>query len=50
MTKNNYLKELNYLKWYNINEEKKIKFIRDLYILANINFNNFSKNFWQKIN
>jgi hypothetical protein len=43
MTKK-YLDELKYLERYNIDEDKKIIFIENLYKLANINFSNFIKN------
>jgi len=44
MTKIQYQEELEYLEKYDISEEDKIKFIENLYILANMNFNNFIKN------
>ena len=50
MTKREYQEELKYLEKYNISEEKKIRFIENLYKLANINFNNYIKNNWQILN
>jgi len=47
MTKIQYEEELEYLVKYDISEEDKIKFIENLYRLANINLNNFIKNNWQ---
>jgi len=47
MTNTQYQEELKYLEQYDISEEEKIKFIENLYRLANINFNNFIKNNWQ---
>jgi hypothetical protein len=44
MTNTQYQEELKYLEQYDISEEEKIKFIENLYRLANINFNNFIKN------
>ena len=39
-----YQEELKYLKNYDMSEDEKIRFIENLYRLANINFNNFIKN------
>lgn len=47
MSNTQYQEELTYLKQYNMSEEEKLKFIENLYRLANINFNNFIKNNWQ---
>ena len=44
MSNTQYQEELTYLKQYNMSEEEKLKFIENLYRLANINFNNFIKN------
>ena len=44
MKNTQYQEELKYLEKYNISEEEKVKFIANLYRLANINFNNFIKN------
>jgi len=44
-----YTKELKYLEEYDISEERKIRFIENLYRLANINFNNFIENNWEII-
>ena len=44
MTNTQYQEELKYLEKYDISEEEKIRFIKNLYRLANINFNNFIKN------
>ncbi len=48
MINNDYKKELEYLKKYDISKERKIRFIESLYRLANYNFNEFMKN-WGKI-
>lgn len=47
MTKKDYTNELKYLEKYEVDEEKKIRFIENLYKLININFNNFIENNWQ---
>lgn len=47
MTQNEYSKELKCLEKYDVSIEEKIKFIKNLYILINMNFNNFRKNNWQ---
>lgn len=47
MTWDKYSKALKYLEKYDISEEKKIRFIDNIYKLANHNFNNFIKINWQ---
>jgi len=42
-----YAKELKHLEEYDISEERKIRFIENLYRLANINFNDFIENNWE---
>ncbi len=47
MQDRDYKKELERLKDYDVSEEEKIRFIDNLYRLANHNFNEFVKN-WGK--
>lgn len=47
MTKQDYKDELKHLEKYDISEEKKIRFIDNIYKLAHYNFNNFIKTNWQ---
>ena len=49
MQNTQYQEELKYLENYDMSEDEKIRFIENLYRLANINFNNFIKNNWQII-
>lgn len=44
MQDRDYKKELECLKSYEVSEEEKIRFIDNLYRLANYNFNEFMKN------
>lgn len=45
--KTNYIEELEYLKWYNIDEATKIRYIEDFYKIAHINYKDFIRNNWQ---
>lgn len=47
MNKDKYIKELKRLESSDINIEKKIKLIDNLYTLINMNYRNFIKNNWQ---
>ncbi len=49
MTHYDYKEELKCLEKYDVSIDEKIKFIENLYRLANMNFNNFVENNWQII-